>query len=111
MLDESTAQLWWAGKELQRGKKLQDFIGKNEKTKLIIKLQKVRKLEDFGEVNYRVNIVQTEQPPAWVGGGGGVAGEEGRQLGWSSVSKVYLLTEITVDPNFVIFWTCVILYM
>lgn len=40
VLDESTAQLWWAGKELQRGKKLQDFIGKNEKTKLIIKLQK-----------------------------------------------------------------------
>lgn len=43
VLDESTAQLWWAGKELQRGKKLQDFIGKNEKTKLIVKLQKVRK--------------------------------------------------------------------
>lgn len=40
VLDESTAQLWWAGKELQRGKKLQDFIGKNEKTKLIVKLQK-----------------------------------------------------------------------
>ena len=43
VLDESTAQLWWAGKELQRGKKLQDFIGKNEKTKLIVKLQKVTK--------------------------------------------------------------------
>ena len=43
VLDESTTQLWWAGKELQRGKKLQDFIGKNEKTKLIVKLQKVRK--------------------------------------------------------------------
>ncbi|EDO33865.1 predicted protein [Nematostella vectensis] len=40
VLDEGTAQLWWAGKELQRGKKLQDFIGKNEKTKLVVKLQK-----------------------------------------------------------------------
>ena len=43
VLDEGATQLWWAGKELQRGKKLQDFIGKNEKTKLIIKIQKVRK--------------------------------------------------------------------
>lgn len=43
VLDESTCQLWWAGKELQRGKKLQDFIGKNEKTKLIVKIQKVKK--------------------------------------------------------------------
>lgn len=42
VLDESTAQLWWAGKELQRGKKLQDYIGKNEKSKLICKFQKVR---------------------------------------------------------------------
>ena len=42
VLDESTVQLWWAGKELQRGKKLQDYIGKNEKTKIICKLQKVR---------------------------------------------------------------------
>lgn len=43
VLGESTSQLWWAGKELQRGKKLQDFIGKNEKTKLIVKIQKVKK--------------------------------------------------------------------
>ncbi|KAJ7394896.1 hypothetical protein OS493_000733 [Desmophyllum pertusum] len=40
VLDDGTTQLWWAGKELQRGKKLQDFIGKNEKTKLIVKIQK-----------------------------------------------------------------------
>ncbi|EDQ85604.1 uncharacterized protein MONBRDRAFT_34191 [Monosiga brevicollis MX1] len=33
-------QLWWAGKELQRGKKLSDFIGRNEKTKIICKAQK-----------------------------------------------------------------------
>lgn len=34
-------QLWWAGKEMQRGKKLQDYVGKNEKTKIVVKLQKV----------------------------------------------------------------------
>ena len=41
VLDEATAQLWWAGKELTRDKSLGDFIGKNEKTKIIAKLQKV----------------------------------------------------------------------
>ena len=35
------AALWWASKELQRGKLLKDFVGKNEKTKIICKLQKV----------------------------------------------------------------------
>ena len=41
VLEEATAQLWWAGKEVQRGKKLCDFVGRNEKTKIIAKLQKV----------------------------------------------------------------------
>ncbi|XP_061658382.1 cilia- and flagella-associated protein 298 [Syngnathoides biaculeatus] len=40
VLEESECQLWWAAKELQRGKKLQDYIGKNEKTKLVVKIQK-----------------------------------------------------------------------
>ena len=44
MLKESTTQLWWAGKEITRGKKLSDFIGKNEKTTIIAKLQKVTKI-------------------------------------------------------------------
>lgn len=44
VLEESTTQLWWAGKEITRGKKLSDFIGKNEKTTIIAKLQKVTKL-------------------------------------------------------------------
>ena len=44
VLDEATAQLWWAGKELTRDKSLGDFIGKNEKTKIIAKLQKVSSL-------------------------------------------------------------------
>lgn len=40
ILEESSTQLWWAGKEVTRGKKLFEFIGKNEKTKIIAKLQK-----------------------------------------------------------------------
>ena len=35
------AALWWAGKEMLRGKKLQDYVGRNEKTKIICKIQKV----------------------------------------------------------------------
>jgi len=38
-LDPDTAHIWWAGKELMRNKCLQDHIGKNEKTKVIVKLQ------------------------------------------------------------------------
>ncbi|XP_059315598.1 uncharacterized protein LOC132066270 [Lycium ferocissimum] len=34
LLEENTVQLLWAGKELTRGKKLCDFIGRNEKTKV-----------------------------------------------------------------------------
>ncbi|KAM8898020.1 cilia- and flagella-associated protein 298 [Spinachia spinachia] len=40
VITEDECQLWWAGKEMQRGKKLQDYIGKNEKTKLVVKIQK-----------------------------------------------------------------------
>ncbi|XP_068186906.1 cilia- and flagella-associated protein 298 isoform X2 [Antennarius striatus] len=40
VITEDECQLWWAGKEMQRGKKLQDYIGKNEKTKILIKIQK-----------------------------------------------------------------------
>ncbi|XP_034034204.1 cilia- and flagella-associated protein 298 [Thalassophryne amazonica] len=40
VLAEEECQLWWAAKELQRGKKLQDYIGNNEKTKLVVKIQK-----------------------------------------------------------------------
>ncbi|ORY53131.1 hypothetical protein BCR33DRAFT_756955 [Rhizoclosmatium globosum] len=34
------ASLWWAGKEITCGKLLSDFVGKNDKTKVIVKLQK-----------------------------------------------------------------------
>nr|XP_002127537.1 cilia- and flagella-associated protein 298-like [Ciona intestinalis] len=32
--------LWWAAKEMQLNKKLSDYVGKNEKTKIVVKLQK-----------------------------------------------------------------------
>ena len=35
------ASLWFSGKEMQVAKKLCDFVGKNEKTKVIVKIQKV----------------------------------------------------------------------
>jgi len=38
-LAEETS-LWWASKELLRGKILSDYTGKNEKTKIIVKLSK-----------------------------------------------------------------------
>lgn len=42
VITEEECQLWWAAKEMQRGKKMQDYIGRNEKTKLVVKIQKVR---------------------------------------------------------------------
>jgi hypothetical protein len=40
VLEEDTAQLWWAGKQLERTKLLRDYVGRNEKTKIVAKLQK-----------------------------------------------------------------------
>ncbi|XP_026038144.1 cilia- and flagella-associated protein 298 isoform X3 [Astatotilapia calliptera] len=40
VITDDECQLWWAAKEMQRGKKLQDYIGRNEKTKLVVKIQK-----------------------------------------------------------------------
>jgi len=39
IIDPSDASIWWAGKELTRGKILSDQLGKNEKTKIIARLQ------------------------------------------------------------------------
>lgn len=39
VIEEDDGTLWWAGKELVRSKKLMDFVGKNEKTKIVAKLQ------------------------------------------------------------------------
>jgi len=40
LIELETATLWWAGKELVKGKLLSDYIGKNEKTKIVVRLQK-----------------------------------------------------------------------
>lgn len=40
VIPEQECQLWWAAKELHKEKKLQDYIGKNEKTKIVVKMQK-----------------------------------------------------------------------
>lgn len=40
VLDPETAELWYAGKQMKRGKKLKDHLGNNEKTKIVGKLQK-----------------------------------------------------------------------
>jgi len=38
VVDPTQAVLWFASKELTRGKKLKDFLGKNEKTKVVVKM-------------------------------------------------------------------------
>uniref|UniRef100_H2YPT0 Cilia- and flagella-associated protein 298 n=1 Tax=Ciona savignyi TaxID=51511 RepID=H2YPT0_CIOSA len=40
VIPDGQATLWWAAKEMQLGKKLCDYVGKNEKTKIVVKLQK-----------------------------------------------------------------------
>jgi hypothetical protein len=40
VIEPAQFQVWWAGKELQRGKLLSDYIGRNEKTKIVCKIQK-----------------------------------------------------------------------
>lgn len=39
ILDAEDSIIWWAGKELQAGKFLHEYLGKNEKTKVICRLQ------------------------------------------------------------------------
>lgn len=40
VLEEDNTSIWFSGKEMLRGKQLEDFIGKNEKTKIVAKIQK-----------------------------------------------------------------------
>ena len=42
MIPEGDMSLWFSGKEMHRGKLLADAVGKNEKTTMIVKIQKVR---------------------------------------------------------------------
>merc|ERR1712226_302724 len=41
VLDPAKATLWFATKEILRDKKLKDYLGKNEKTKVVVKLATV----------------------------------------------------------------------
>ena len=41
VIGHEEATLWWAGKELVKTKLLSDFVGKNDKTKIIAKIQRV----------------------------------------------------------------------
>lgn len=40
VMEEQSASLWFSGKEMLRGKLLKDYVGKNEKTKIVAKIQK-----------------------------------------------------------------------
>jgi hypothetical protein len=37
---DERASVWWAGKELEKGKTVGEYVGKNEKSKIIVKVQK-----------------------------------------------------------------------
>lgn len=41
VIPEAEMTVWFSGKEMQRGKILSDYAGKNEKTTMIVKIQKV----------------------------------------------------------------------
>ena len=40
VIPDDQGALWWASKEMHSSKKLLDYVGKNEKTKIVVKLQK-----------------------------------------------------------------------
>lgn len=37
---DERASVWWAGKELDKDKAIAEYVGKNEKSKIIVKVQK-----------------------------------------------------------------------
>jgi hypothetical protein len=41
VIPELQAALWWANKELQDGKLLSDYVGRNDRTKIVAKIQKI----------------------------------------------------------------------
>lgn len=47
VIPEADMTVWFSGKEMQRGKLLSDSVGRNEKTKVIVKIQKVREFVVF----------------------------------------------------------------
>jgi len=41
IIPSNEASMWFSGKEMVLGKKISDYLGKNEKSKAIVKIQKV----------------------------------------------------------------------
>jgi hypothetical protein len=41
IIPSNEASIWFSGKEMVLGKKLSDYLGRNEKSKAIVKIQKV----------------------------------------------------------------------
>jgi hypothetical protein len=41
LIPHNEASIWFSGKEMVSTKKLSDYLGKNEKSKVIVKIQKV----------------------------------------------------------------------
>lgn len=60
MIAHDECQLWWAGRELQRGKRLQEFVGKNEKTKLVVKISKVVIVSSEAEISGHCQVVLSD---------------------------------------------------
>lgn len=58
VIAETEAQLWWAAKELKRTNKLSDYVGKNEKTKIIVKIQKVSTIKVLKEYCKALHMIQ-----------------------------------------------------
>jgi hypothetical protein len=50
--------LWWAGKELSKAKAIREYAGKNDKTKMIVKVQKVGGEQPLREPHIDSNTYQ-----------------------------------------------------
>jgi len=48
-LDPETTNVWFAGKKMDGGKLIQDYLGRNEKTKAVVKLQEAGGLKPARE--------------------------------------------------------------
>merc|ERR1712006_63893 len=40
IMDQESTVMWWASKQLDRAKTLQDYVGRNDKTKIVVQLTK-----------------------------------------------------------------------
>ena len=58
VIEKDKGSLWWAGKELMPEKTLEDYVGKNEKTKIVVKLTKVSNFVYYCQFLKHTNIEQ-----------------------------------------------------